>query len=661
MDAFPSTSVRIRGIGTALSLILLHLGWTGDARANTAITVTGPFSYQISGSNITATVQLIDNATNGTTGTLRLELWAFPTAYNGSAENGYTLGTYVLGTLPPQTEFTPPVTETMPYTAPPNGTWVVTLFVTEYIGSGGDNGYSPDNYVNFSTPLQVGAPPPPPPPPATSRLVNLSVRSNAGSGSQTLIAGFVIGGSGSKAVLVRGDGPSLTQFGVSGALPDPVLGLYNSASAKIGSNSKWGGSSLLSGVFSQVGAFALPANSLDAALYQTLSVGAYTAQISSTNGDTGVALVEVYDADQGTPASRFVNLSARSQVGTGAQALIAGFVIAGAARETLLVRGDGPALSQFGVGGVLANPQLTLFDSTGKAIATDTGWGSAPVIGSSTVQATVTEATAATFTQVGAFALPANSPDCAFVATLPPGAYTANVSGVNNTTGVALVEVYEVPSGPVFTTQPSSQTINSGGSYTLTVAVSVSATFQWYLNGVAIPGATGSSYLATQAGTYTVVATDANGSTTSSAAVITIGGGGGGGGGSVTGTWVGTWEEDLAGGNFCAFQKWSITFVMTQSGSSVNGQFNMTVLSTSADSGGGDICPNSDGQVDPNNLNPGQPGDLVQGTLTGSSFTIFTDSGIQFSGTVSGDTITGTGDASMGAGFSVGPFTLTKQ
>jgi hypothetical protein len=726
----------------------LYLIGAAAARANTAITVEGPVTYQISGSNVTLTVPLIDNATSGTTGTLRLELWAFAAPYNGQAETGYILGTYQLGTLSPNTEFVN-VSETMTYTPPPNGSWDVTLFVSEYTAASGDNGYSPDAYFNFSTPLQVGVVTTAPSiatqpsnvtvqaggsatftvaasgsaplsyqwdfngspisgataaaytissaqssnagsytctvtnsagsvtsspatltvgaaPSSTSRLINLSVRTNAGSGSQTLIAGFVIGGSGSKSVLLRGDGPSLLQFGVTGELPDPQLSLFNSSSTEIASNSKWGGSAALSNLFNEVGAFALPVGSNDAALYETLPAGAYTAQVSSTSGDTGVVLIEVYDADTGTPASRFVNLSARSEVGTGAQNLIAGFVIGGSGTETVLVRADGPALAAFGVSGVLAVPQLTLYDSGGDAIATDTGWGNATVRGTSSVQSSVSLATAATFSEVGAFALPANSADCAFVATLPAGAYTANVSGVNSTTGVALVEIYEIKSAggggnsaPVFTSEPSGQTITSGGSYTFDVSVSASATLQWYLNGVAIPGATGASFTATQAGTYTVVATNAYGSTTSSPASITVGSGGGGG--SLTGTWTGTWTEDNAGGNFCSFQIWNITFTMTQTGSAVTGQFNMVVASTSADGDSGDLCPNSDGQVDPNNLVQGKPGELVQGTLSGSSFTIFTDTGIQFSGTLTGTTISGTGDAGSGSGFSVGNFTLTKQ
>ena len=192
--------------------------------------------------------------------------------------------------------------------------------------------------------------------------------------------------------------------------------------------------------------FRSTSGSKDAALLEPLGAGAYTAQITSTANDSGVVLVEVYDADTGTPATRVINLSARSQAGTGSQTLIAGFAIAGTGNETVLIRGDGPVLSQFGVGGVLAAPVLTLYDSNQKVVATNSGWGTASTKGNSTVPSTIAGATTAVFSQVGAFSLPAGSADCAMVATLPSGSYTAQITGANSTTGVALVEIYEVPS-----------------------------------------------------------------------------------------------------------------------------------------------------------------------------------------------------------------------
>jgi hypothetical protein len=135
-------------------------------------------------------------------------------------------------------------------------------------------------------------------------------------------------------------------------------------------------------------------------------------------------------------AARLTNLSVRAQVGTGANILIPGFVVTGSGSETLLIRADGPSLAQFGVPGLLAQPSLAVFDSTGAMVASNTGWGT----NSNPTQI------AAVAAQVGAFPLASGSADCALLATLPPGTYTAHVSGANDTTGVALAEVYEVSS-----------------------------------------------------------------------------------------------------------------------------------------------------------------------------------------------------------------------
>ena len=274
--------------------------------------------------------------------------------------------------------------------------------------------------------------------PNPGRLINLSVRTSAGTGAQTLIAGFVVGGTGSKQVLVRAIGPTLGVFGVTGALADPQLGLFNASSTQIATNTVWGGGPTLTNAFAAVGAFALGATSRDAALLSPLTASGasgYSAQVVSASGGTGVALVEAYDADGATSTTRFINLSARTVAGTGAQTLIAGFVLSGNVPRTLLIRGVGPGLNQFGVTGTLANPRLelhTTINNVDTTVATNAGWAGAPAL-------------AAAFTQVGAFPLPTTSADAALLLTLAPGAYTAQVAGSAGATGVALVEVYEVP------------------------------------------------------------------------------------------------------------------------------------------------------------------------------------------------------------------------
>jgi hypothetical protein len=265
----------------------------------------------------------------------------------------------------------------------------------------------------------------------------LSVRTTAGTDTQTLIVGFVISGNGSKPLLIRGIGPALTNYGVANVLAAPQLQVQARLSGTVvAQNNRWGGSAALASTFSSVGAFPLDAASADDALTVSLPVvsGGYTAQIVGANSTTGTAMAEVYDLDPLTGSSvgtRLVNISARSQVGTGDNILIAGFNISGNVAKQVLIRGVGPGLSQFGVTGVLANPKLELYRH-GTLVQSNDDWGG-------------TTAIRTAFGQVGAFDLSNISKDAVLLITLPPDSYSAQVSGVNSTTGVALIEVYEMP------------------------------------------------------------------------------------------------------------------------------------------------------------------------------------------------------------------------
>ena len=177
----------------------------------------------------------------------------------------------------------------------------------------------------------------------------------------------------------------------------------------------------------------MPAGSRDTALVRTLAPAAYTAPVSATDDGSGVALLEVYDATTGTGAS-VVNASTRAYVGTGDNVLIPGFVIGGNGALRVLLRTVGPTLATFGVTGALADPTVTLFRGS-TAIAANNDWSSAP----NAAEIVTTSST------VGAFALPAGSRDAVILTTLPPGPYTAVVSGVGGTSGTALVEIYVVP------------------------------------------------------------------------------------------------------------------------------------------------------------------------------------------------------------------------
>jgi len=264
----------------------------------------------------------------------------------------------------------------------------------------------------------------------TARLVNIAARVPYGGVAGTPITGFVLSGSGSKTMLIRAVGPTLTSFGVSGVLVDPRLTLNNGV-ANIATNDNW-----LAGdaaAMTAAGAFALLPGSKDAALLTTLTASGNTAPVAAPDGASGVVLLEVYDASSATTPA-LINASARAYVGTGENVLIPGFVIGGSGTLRMLIRAVGPTLANFNVAGVLADPTITLYrDKT--VLATNDNWSSAANA----------SAIASTATAVGAFTLSASSKDAAVLMTLTPGSYTAVVSGVGATTGTALVELYVVP------------------------------------------------------------------------------------------------------------------------------------------------------------------------------------------------------------------------
>ena len=296
-------------------------------------------------------------------------------------------------------------------------------------------------------------------------LTDVSARGYVGIGAGILIGGMNISGSGFKQVLIRGIGPGLSTISqayggqFNGYLVNPFLELFTgitplqTSGGAIVQNDDWGTpvypgagtGSAIGAKMATLGAFTLPGTSQDAAILIGLSAGGCSAEVSGVGGGTGTGLVEVYDADTQHPSpTRLVNLSARDLVKTGQDILIGGFAIGGGSTgtaETVLVRAVGPTLgtSPYNVPGVLAQPVLTLFDDgsragengTPKVIASNTGWGGDLIV------TNVENA-------VGAFSLASSSADSILLVTLPPGGYTAQVTGLGGTTGIALVEIYEV-------------------------------------------------------------------------------------------------------------------------------------------------------------------------------------------------------------------------
>ncbi|MBE2215878.1 MAG: hypothetical protein IAE82_18540 [Opitutaceae bacterium] len=299
---------------------------------------------------------------------------------------------------------------------------------------------SAGGYTRRSAPAVVSVAPAPA---SGGRLVNLSTRALDLEGENQLIPGFVLSGAGTKRVLIRGVGPSLTRFGVSGVLVDPRIEVKR-GSATVAENDDWETNANrddLVAVSRTLGAFSLTAGSRDSALLLDLPPGEYTVPTPGVAGATGVALVELYDADADTPTVNLVNMSNRGFVGTGDNIMIPGVVISEHGSRTLLVRAVGPRLSRFGVAGVLADPRLTIYrrvpgnPPVDEIIHTNDNWGDAANAAT----------TAQVATQVSAFGLDAGSKDAALVVTLKPGLYTVQATGVGDSTGVALVEVYLVP------------------------------------------------------------------------------------------------------------------------------------------------------------------------------------------------------------------------
>jgi hypothetical protein len=254
------------------------------------------------------------------------------------------------------------------------------------------------------------------------QALNLSTRGLVGTGDNVLIGGFIVSGTQPKTMVLRALGPSLSNFGVPNVLADPVLSVYDSSGALIATNDDW--QSDPNQLIVQANGLA-PTNPSESATAPTLSPGAYTVIVRGKNASTGIGLVEAYDIS--TPANaKFVNMSTRGFVGTEDNVLISGFIVGDVDNATVVVRAIGPSLAAYGVSGVLSDPTLTIYDSSGSAIASNANW--LDNINWIDVQKNGLS--------------PMDQRESALVLHLPAGSYTAIVSGANGATGIALAEVY---------------------------------------------------------------------------------------------------------------------------------------------------------------------------------------------------------------------------
>lgn len=288
-------------------------------------------------------------------------------------------------------------------------------------GARSDPGFGDEVEGNFALARYLISPPP-------TQLLNISTRLRVRTGDDVLIGGFIVTGTENKKVVVRGLGPSLAAQGVSGVLSNPVLELHGSTGELIASNDDWKDFQQ-----DQIEATKIPpGNDREAALVANLPPAAYTAILNGKDGSTGIGLVEVYDLTAGAN-SKLANISTRGFVETGDNAMIGGFILGPASTggSKVIVRALGPSL---GFGGALADPTLELHNGNGDKIASNDNWKTSDATGLSQ------EA------EIRATGIPPNNDlEAAIVTTLRPDNYTAIVRGSNDTSGLGLVEVYNLP------------------------------------------------------------------------------------------------------------------------------------------------------------------------------------------------------------------------
>ena len=279
-------------------------------------------------------------------------------------------------------------------------------------------------------------------PPAASQLTNISTRAFVQTGDNVIIGGFIVQGTGPKKLIVRAIGPELIPYGVPNVLADPTLELHDGTGALIASNDNWqhtiiGGIITADQVAEIQNSGHVPTVATESAIIADLPPGNYTAIVRGVNNTIGVALVEAYDLSASIPSPSILgNISTRGFVQMDDNVMIGGFIIQGPVPKRVIVRAIGPELTHYGVPNALTDPTLELHDGTGALIASNDNWQHTIIGG------IITSSQVSDIQNSGK--APGDERESAIVADLPPGNYTAIVRGVNNTTGVALVEVYNL-------------------------------------------------------------------------------------------------------------------------------------------------------------------------------------------------------------------------
>ena len=249
-----------------------------------------------------------------------------------------------------------------------------------------------------------------------------------GAGNDILIGGTIISGTTPKVVAVRGLGPSLAQFGITGFLANPNLELRDSAGSLVANNDNWQDDSTQAAQLSALG-LALP-DSNESGLIATLDPGSYTALMSGVSDTTGIGLLEIYDTNPDS-GSELANISTRGLVGAGNNVMISGFILGQGGSPSIVIHGIGPSLAGLGIPNPLADPTLELRDNNGTLIDSNDNCGDPHPIQNGFVSACADSCT------------PGSLESC-MNDLLPPGAYTAILAGKNGGTGIGLLEIFNL-------------------------------------------------------------------------------------------------------------------------------------------------------------------------------------------------------------------------
>lgn len=260
----------------------------------------------------------------------------------------------------------------------------------------------------------------------SGQALNISTRARVEREGGVMIGGFIINGRAPKTVAIRGVGPSLSDVGVSDALANPALELRGADGALLAENDNWQNDPAQAAQLTALGL--APQHPDESGIVATLNPGtSYTAILAGKDSGTGVGLIEIYDGNQAAD-SRLANISTRAFVESGNNVMIGGFILSGS-NSRIALRGIGPSLSQSGLSPVLADPALQLIDANGALLISNDDWQSDPT-------------SAAELSGHGL--APQDPKESAILASLPAGAFTAILSGKDGSTGLGLVEIYNL-------------------------------------------------------------------------------------------------------------------------------------------------------------------------------------------------------------------------